>query len=299
MTGVLFVRRDRLGKGSCHGIRRNSRHAVKVCRNTVRNRRGYPEHVVNARGIREVVTHAVRWGCTDRIPEGLTVIQSAAAIHQVNDKTGFRRRLLDEGEELAPRTWMSRIDAGITYPCIVRPGRHAQGRQLYVCNNVAELNRACGRCENYYISELIDKSAEYRMFVVQGRVAAVAQKTPGNPDDVAWNVAQGGRFDNVRFDDWPLQAVRKAVEAFNLSDLDFGGVDMMVDQEGRAYVIEINSAPSLPLKSDGDPTYRQAAMAKCFDYLIDHGTERIPLVDRRGGYLKFIHPACSDRAELV
>jgi glutathione synthase/RimK-type ligase-like ATP-grasp enzyme len=127
---------------------------------------------------------------------------------------------------------------------------------------------------------------------VQGRAVAVAQKTPSNPDDVAWNVAQGGRFDNVPWDSWPLQAVRKSIEAFNLSELDFGGVDVMVDAEGKAYIIEINSAPSLT------SPYRQECMAKAFDYISEHGKERIPLVEERGGYRKFIHPAVCERAVL-
>lgn len=302
---TLLLRKKKLGRRSCHGIRRQAAHTLVVARNDVRNARGYPENEDTI----------IRWGCTDVVPDRFRVIQTARAIQGVGDKTGFRRTLLEGGEELAPRTWFNYRDDGLMIhtsfanamereslevPVIVRPRHHAQGRQLFVCRTSAEVQDACRRCgTGYYISELINKSAEYRMFIVQGRCAAVAQKTPGNPDDVAWNVAQGGRFDNVRFDQWPLQAVRKSIEAFNLSDLVFGGVDMMIDQEGRAYVIEINSAPSLPLKSDGEPTYRQTAMAKCFDWFLDRGTDRIPLVDRRGGYRKFIHPAMCDNAELV
>lgn len=285
---VLFLRRRKLGRGSCHGIRRNSHHTITVGRNDVRNRRGHPPAV-----------WAVRWGCTDHIPDRYRIINSARAIQQVNNKIGFRRLLLEQGTELAPRTWYDRTDRGITYPCIVRGEHHSQGRQFHVCNNERELARACARHPRYYISEMINKSAEYRVFCIQGRVAAVAQKTPGNPNAIAWNVAQGGRFDHVRFNDWPLQAVRKSVEAFNLSELDFGGVDVMVDQQGNSYIIEINSAPSLPLKQDGTPTHRQECMAKCFDYIFDHDTkDRIPMTTERGGYLKFIHPAIDAQARI-
>jgi len=140
---------------------------------------------------------------------------------------------------------------------------------------------------------IIKKVAEYRVFVVQGRVVSVAEKTPSNPDDIAWNVAQGGRFDVVSWDNWPLQAVRKSVEAFNLTELDFGGVDVMVDADGKAYVIEINSAPSLTSE------YRQQCMAKAFDWIATNGKERIPLISEKGGYRKFIHPCITDRAILV
>ena len=104
---------------------------------------------------------------------------------------------------------------------------------------------------------------------------------------MAWNVARGGRFDNVDWGDWPLKAVKTSIEAFNLSSLDFGGVDVMVDGDGGCYVLEINSAPSLT------SPYRQEKMALAIDYMLEHGKERIPLTTERGGYRKFIHPAVS------
>lgn len=285
---AILLRRRNLGKSSCHGIRKQGGQAYKVCRNDIRNRRGYPPGY----------NVLFRWGCTDVIPEDRFdfIVNTAAAIQAVNDKRGFRRALMNHNPELVPRTWFNNADPEILYPCIVRPTHHAQGRRLFVCNNRAELDDAWRRCNGAgYISELINKVAEYRIFVVQGRVANVARKTPGNPNQVAWNVAQGGRFDNVRWDDWPLQAVRKAVEAFEVSGLDFAGVDVMVDNN-QSYVIEINSAPSLPNNQDGTPTHRQECMAKCFDWILQRGKAKIPMTTDRGGYKKFIHPAICDEA---
>lgn len=232
------------------------------------------------------VTRVIRWGCTADV--GVRdVINTSAAIHEVNDKLGFRRKLDAIG--LCPKTWFDIDQANQqgTYPMIVRPAHHAQGRNLHVCNNIRELQAAHDRYgwDNMYINKLINKVAEYRVAVVQGRAVWVVKKTPGNPQDVAWNVARGGRFDNVRFDEWPLKAVKTSIEAFNLSSLEFGGVDVMVDAEGNCYVLEINSAPSLT------SPYRQECMAKAFDWMIQHGKDRIPLVTQRGGYRKFIHPA--------
>ena len=127
------------------------------------------------------------------------------------------------------------------------------------------------------------------MFVVQGRCVCVAKKTPGNPDQVAWNVAQGGHFDNVNFDNWPLKAVKVSIQAFLLTGLDFGGVDVMVDREGEVYVLEINAAPSLT------SPYRQSCFAKAFDYIRQHGKDVIPLSEQRGDWKKFIHPAITGR----
>jgi len=186
------------------------------------------------------------------------------------------------------------LEDGVNYPVVVRPRVHAQGKHVYLCNNRAELDNAIRRCgEGWYASSYINKVAEYRVAFVQGRVAWVARKTPGNPEDVAWNVARGGRFDNVRWDEWPLKAVRVSREAFMLSGLDFGGVDVMVDAAGNAYVLEINSAPSLT------SPYRQECMAKCFDWVIEYGKQNLPITEARGGWKKFIHPALTNEAIMV
>jgi glutathione synthase/RimK-type ligase-like ATP-grasp enzyme len=178
-------------------------------------------------------------------------------------------------------------------PVVIRPAVHAQGRNVHLSKDYVEVETITEQYGegNYYISEFIDKVAEYRVFVVSGRVACVASKTPADPTAIAWNVAQGGRFDNVRWGEWPLAACNVAIEAFNMSGLDFGGVDVMVDKNGRAYVLEINSAPSLT------SPYRQECMAKCFDYIVENGKEHIPLIDDEE-WKDFVHPAVSDKARV-
>lgn len=279
MTAVI-LRRRLLGRTSCREIAKRSQEGIVA----VRNDKLCPPDT-------DLV---FRWGCTSNTL-CKNVVNTAKSIHQVSDKAGFRKLI----KGLCTETWDDWDDvpnAKLEMGVIIRPRTHSRGRKLWEAGDRGTLVDACEAAgEGYYINQFIHKVAEYRVFVVQGRVVCVAQKTPGNPDDVAWNVAQGGRFDNVRWDDWPLKAVKVSVEAFNLSELDFGGVDVMVDGGGAAYVIEINSAPSLT--SD----YRQQCFAKAFDYIVKYckaKRERIPLVEGKGGYTKFIHPAVCDRAKM-
>ena len=65
---------------------------------------------------------------------------------------------------------------------------------------------------------------------------------------------------------------------------------MMVDAEGEAYVLEINSAPSQT------SPYRQEATAKAFDYIVNYGKDALPVTEDKGGWRKFIHPAISNEA---
>lgn len=280
---LCILRRRKLGMSSAKGIALYSEKGIRWVRNDMERARQPREDEV-----------CIRWGCTSNVASK-NVINTAKAIHFVCDKPEFRRAL--GGMELAPMTWFNPDDVPhnilVNSGVIVRPKSHSQGRHVYYCQNLKTLRESWAKCRGGYISQFVEKDAEYRVYVVQGRAVAVAQKIPEDKKAVAWNHALGSTFENVRWDDWPLQAVRKSIEAFNVSGLDFGGVDVMVDGDGTAFIIEINSAPSLT------SLYRQQCMAKAFDYIAEKGKEHIPLIAEKGGYRKFIHPAINPKALMV
>lgn len=283
----IILRRRKLGRTSCKEIARLSTTGITVVRN-------------DKPIVADKLDYLFRWGTTSNVPHHLTVVNDAKAIHWVADKATSRKIMADAG--LSPKTWLSWEDyidewevewdrtTELDVPVIIRPAVHAQGRNVFHCSTIGELKDAWDVVgQSGYISEFIDKVAEYRVFVVSGRVACVARKTPADEKAIAWNVAQGGRFDNVRWGDWPIDAIRVAIEAFKLSGLDFGGVDVMVDARGQAYVLEINSAPSLT------SPYRQECMAKCFDYIVENGKDFIPVEDARITWRSVIHPAVTKK----
>lgn len=277
----ILLRRRNLGRTSCREIKHLSQSNFQIVKTW---KQEVPRNV-------DVV---FRWGCTTNLPDGATVVNSAEAIHRVTDKTGFRRILNEHG--LCPKTYFS-VEEALRSPRIdfvVRPRVHSRGRRIYRCRTPEELREAVEICgPGYYISDYVAKVSEYRVFVVQGRAVWVAKKTPSNPNDLAWNVARGGRFDNVHWDDWPLKVVKTAIKAHDLTQLDFSGIDVMSDREGNCFVLEANSAPSQT------SPYRQACTAKAFDYICgDLDIKKIPLIDAKGGWKKFIHPAISQEAIL-
>lgn len=232
-----------------------------------------------------VADFVIRWGCTSAAP-GENNINNPTAIHLGASKRVFRAKLSEAG--LSHETWSDEND--VQFPAIVRPAVHSQGRNLHVVRNQDELALAISSCGlGWYAAKLIDKVAEYRVYAAQGRAIGVGRKYPANEQSVAWNMSAGGSCKNVRFDEWPLIVVKSGLAALKLSGLDFAGVDVIVDREEKPYVLEINSAPTLA-------NYRAPSFAKVFDYMVEHGTEPIALVERRGGWKKFIHPAVFSEA---
>ena len=274
---AVILRRRKLGRGSALGIQQFSTNGLVQVRNWADD---FPEGGLTV----------FRWGCTSNVPEGSVVVNEAKAIHWCSNKKQGRLDMQAAGVPV-PQTWGTWMEFVADNPdrmVVLRPSSHAQGRNLFVFNGRdRELAAKCSQLGEFYISSLVNKVAEYRVFVCQNRVVWVARKTPGNPNQVAWNMAQGGRFDNVRWGDWSMPVIKAALAAAKVSGTDFCGVDVMVDAEGLPYVLEVNSAPSQTSE------YRQRCVAKAFDYIINNGKAHFPDVadGPRRTYKSYIHPA--------
>lgn len=276
----IILRRKKLGRTS-------TKEFSKFCNATpVRND-------LLAKKVKEPIKWLIRWGCTS-VCEATHTINKAEAISLANNKAETRKILqkLNLPKRIVPNTWFdyaSWEDSNYLGPVIVRPIQHAQGRSLYYLKTPAEIETFFMNVphilidKGYYISEYIEKEAEYRVFVIQGKVVWVAKKTPADPKAIAWNVAQGGKFENVRWNDWPLRACRIAIQACEALGLDFGGVDII--QKGKEFLIlEVNSAPSQT------SPYRQKCTGKAFDYLIKNNNQKLDTPEKVNSYTQFIHP---------
>lgn len=80
--------------------------------------------------------------------------------------------------------------------------------------------------------------SDHRLFVINGRVVAAMLRR-----GKYWlnNVAQGASCEMIDSD---VEMVRLAVEAAATLAMDYAGVDIMIDKEGKHMVIEVNSIPA-------------------------------------------------------
>ena len=197
----------------------------------------------------------VRWGTTSG-KFNCKVINTTKAIETSADKKHFRELIQKEG--LCPRTWQNIADFtteiyGDSFTpqkpvqrVLIRPAVHARSEDMFLCTSLSEANKAIQKISGgYYISEFIQKKKEYRVMVVQGKVVWVIEKHPKSEDEVSWGCVEQGTFDYVGWSDWPIEVIRNAVKSVELSSLDFGAADVIVDPEGKAYTLEVNTAPWL------------------------------------------------------
>jgi carbamoylphosphate synthase large subunit len=281
---IVILRRRKLGHGSCTAIVAKSQSNVKLLRNDK-----VPIGM-------EKPDLLVRWGCTSQLDSKKTLNKSDA-INLTNNKLESRK-LLHNKNISVPKTSQNLMD--IQYPLVVRPVNHSQGKQFYYCENIVDATQAINKITSlgkaYYISEFIPKVKEYGVFVFNNRVTSMIEKVPKNEaakEAYAWNVAQGSHtFENVNWDNWHIPSCLESLRAVQELGLDFGRVDVIVDSNGKVYVLEVNSAHSLT--SD----YRQEVFAKCLDYYVGNGPVKEELkFDNIKSYKSIIHPALRVNAQ--
>jgi hypothetical protein len=195
--------------------------------------------------------------------------------------------------DLAPQTWTSWLHQRrqFTYPCIIRPRRHYAAQGFTVAHNLQELERAMKKFgyQRWYISPLINKKLEYRVFVFDGKCVKVVRRYHNDPNAIAWNIAEGGHSKKLKFPSWPIPVVKVAIQAAGRLGVGWCAADVIVDQADRPYVLELNTAPGVTQEST------QQNLAKVFSW-----EEPVPPVDLNKVDLEWkdlIHPAIWKKKE--
>ncbi len=232
-----------------------------------------------------------RWGCTSLSLGQSKIVNKSSAIKSVSDKKSFRKKLADAG--LAPKFWgdVNEYILDWSYKTVervlVRPAHHQRSEGLFACMSLPEVITAIQSIDgDYYISELIQKDQEYRVFVCQNRIAFVIEKLPKDKTSVSWGCIHNGDFKYVDWSEWPEEVCEAALKSMKQSSLDFGAIDIIANLSMvklHTYALEINTAPHL------SPYYRKC-VAKCFKYIMDNGREHFSDPENYN-WKSVIHPA--------
>lgn len=225
----------------------------------------------------------IRWD--SRVPVNAhNHVNPSAAIKLSRNKRESRLKL----GALAPTTWTQLHK--LSFPCIIRPQRHYAARRFYVCKDMLAAAKAAKKAGiGWYASPVINKAAEYRIFVFQDRAIKVIRRYPPKDGSLAWNSATGGTTKRVLLTSWPIDAVKKAIEAGRPFELGWYAADVILDQAGKAYVLELNTAPGLKRKKTIE------TLAKLFS---SQAKVSLPVCDLTGKtWKKLRHPGLKEQAE--
>ena len=100
-------------------------------------------------------------------------------------------------------------------------------------------------------TKYIPKSAEYRIHIINGIIVEAQKKVwpstrPSTGVDFTQrNYNDGFVFQSCKLGDVSFLIYRQALNAVAALELDFAGVDVIMGTDGKAYVLEVNTAPGI------------------------------------------------------
>jgi len=200
----------------------------------------------NQRNLPQTRMSVIRWGNACRLwyspPQ---VVNPRTAILEASNKLGALKRLQDAGVSVPP---FVRICDGADYssvlPGLARTASHYGGKGLQYVESAEDIPL------NFdYVVKYIDKRAEFRVHVgefgdVELRYLQRKLRLRDMPPAQVWNYKHGYRFHTRAVEDYP-HVMELGITAVRALGLHFGAVDVIMDRDGRLYVLEVNTAPGL------------------------------------------------------
>jgi glutathione synthase/RimK-type ligase-like ATP-grasp enzyme len=184
-----------------------------------------------------------RWGTSMNLRfKPAKVLNSKDAIRQATNKC-LSRSILSENGISVPYTCYDKYEAieNLTFPFIARYKNHRHGNGFIIVNDRQTLDMI--NDWNTYFMEKINKMSEYRVWIFNG-VPFLAHRRTNRLGELAWN-GEGEVLERAYIDDVPFDVMHESIRAVEVLGLDFGAVDVGVDDNNRAYVFEVNTAPQL------------------------------------------------------
>ena len=210
---------------------------------------------------------------------GVRVVNPASAIERTVDKY-FTSFLLADAGIPTPRTLVTEDFEAALAACremgdaVLKPLFGSEGKGMvritdadtaYRVLRAWELNRYI-----YYLQEYLPHSQkDIRAFVVGGQVAAAMLRR-----GTGWrtNFSQGAEVEAVELS---AEMEALALEAARLLNLDYAGVDLLSAEDGRTYVVEVNSIP-------GWRGLQRTTRCGIAERIIDHVLDRLQGPSRAG-----------------
>lgn len=140
-------------------------------------------------------------------------------------------------------------DTKLTLTARDNKSRYIEKRIHSSCGRGIQKARGKGRMSGKYYQEMIrDRRFELRVhaFAWLPQDEWKLNKRMGPQDQIAWNFAQGGYFQSVRYPNRykVFQDAREiAAKILKIRHMAFGAVDLIVDNSMRIYFIEVNASP--------------------------------------------------------
>ena len=205
---------------------------------------------------------------------GIFCVQSGESINTVADK--FRTaQILSQNGIRVPRQVFAKNPTHIKHiiskvgglPTLLKENSGSQGNGIILLNDALQTNMTLqsmyGSEKDIIIQRFLNNGGkDERHIVVNGAIVSSMERQAPK-DDIRSNLSQAGTGRKIEADPETRELCIKAVAA--IAGLNFAGVDVMKDTDGKPYVIEINSNPGVKIIEITGYNHFKALVKYCED----------------------------------
>lgn len=138
-----------------------------------------------------------------------------------------------------------RLSAELDFPILVKPKIGSQGKNIYLVKKSGLSQKLKDLQSQTYLDlsfwlfqQYLPTRIDYRIIVVGNEVVGGMKRIAAEGSFIT-NFSQGGKIEPAKLDKRKKELALNAARIFKL---DFAGVDIMEDKQGKNYILEVNRA---------------------------------------------------------
>lgn len=208
---------------------------------------------------------------------GVYVINSLESTLLVNNKHKFSKLLLQKGIS-SPATKLIPDDAALDdviksfdFPAVFKTLHGSKGVGVFKIDKRASakgvLQALWNKGEDLLIQELIKNDGDVRTIVMGNKIVG-AMKRISNDKDFRNNIAQGATVEPYELNS---KEKKEILKASRVSGCDICGVDHILADDGKVYILEVNSSPG----TNGFKEVDEEIVSKMAEFIVKKSSENL------------------------
>ncbi len=178
------------------------------------------------------------------------------------------------------RQYMQDPDAELAFPCILKSISGRKGQDNYLIRDATELDSTLDQNPDmeFVLQQYIPNDGDYR-FVVFGRYIRRVIHRTADADTHLSNTSQGGNAELGEVKDFSQSVRHDVLRVASMEGVEMAGVDVMFDQAGQHYVLEVNRSPQI--LTGAFPEEKLAAFSRFIKNYTCHARQPQKTIGRR------------------
>ncbi len=101
----------------------------------------------------------------------------------------------------------------------------------------------------FMFQKFVDKKEEFRVLVLGDKIGSYERKTSEDPKEFRNNVSLGAKEDFISLNKISDEVRSISIKSAQILGIEIAGVDVVLDNDGKAWVLEVNRGPGFTYKS--------------------------------------------------